>query len=970
MKSPSKENAKIEAKLGIQLPDNLQEVASDTDLKLLFDFVPMETMIHPIRARNNQYRKYIMRLGKLSKNSLRVQRQMRPIAIELYKAGDPSYVSMGNNIAKIFLLDTEITLKSLLGDKENWPQIQKYDIEQMAAFAGKCQEVFKEEGFSFRLDILWFSFKLLQIPIAEDIKQGVNREMTTRWQALKQDENKKEADSTPTDLPVEKPDPSLEEKVLQEDKTEIAEGNAAEESGPASDEITKPAAAEPLPEETWYVGKINIIDNFYNFVPLGTWDGKEYVALSEEDLSSLLPNSQQYQNINLSYTYPDQKFMEEHFHENDLVFLRFTQDDLLENKDGRGNLRATGCRMACVDAIKNGKLRFGDELGLYTLLPKSCLQDPLTQNSIVRIRDSHIYKGEKVLLRLASGQVAGPYIIFHSNRYGYYLQPNVPDTQYLLEVYEASALQAVTIMPADGTLASRQEKNSWDIYQLLPKSQTHTVDLMPVDALLLSLGKLGEPDGLTSQQIREFLNRQKDALFANVPQTIGEKRIARIEDLLQQAENTQQVNDKVGAFLYTYLVRQKNQDWVKRFIADFSKAYPEVKKVQAPAPKLGTDKQKNLEAMAKWVAKMPGSSMTTTQLLDYLVSCVQKERPLYGRNVILNLFICLTQGFLTVFSGAPGSGKTSICNIMAKVLGLTQFDKRLGTQNVVGTLNRYIPVSVERGWTSKRDFIGYYNPLTKAFEESNRDIFESLRLLDAEQQIDLHQYPFVFLLDEANLSPMEYYWADFMNVCDDPKESHTLNLGNGYSIHVPETLRFVATINNDHTTETLSPRLIDRAWIISLPENEYVPRMGRGLTEQDCMPISWAQLQNVFGVAPRENSNFSRVEQGIYDSLKERLQEQNIRLSTRIDTAIHEYWRAASRVMEKENDSKPGIIALDYAVAQKILPKLSGNGAEYEMFLQTLRDECFRNHLRQSAALLDRMIAYGNRRMKFYQFFQ
>ncbi len=36
MKSPSKENAKIEAKLGIQLPDNLQEVASDTDLKLLF----------------------------------------------------------------------------------------------------------------------------------------------------------------------------------------------------------------------------------------------------------------------------------------------------------------------------------------------------------------------------------------------------------------------------------------------------------------------------------------------------------------------------------------------------------------------------------------------------------------------------------------------------------------------------------------------------------------------------------------------------------------------------------------------------------------------------------------------------------------------------------------------------------------------------------------------------------------------
>lgn len=587
MKSPSKDNAKIEAKLGIQLPDNLQEVASDTDLKLLFDFVPMETMIHPIRARNNQYRKYIMRLGKLSKNSLRVQRQMRPIAIELYKAGDPSYVSMGNNIAKIFLLDTEITLKTLLGEKENWPQIQKYDIEQMSAFAGRCQEIFKEEGFSFRLDILWFSFKLLQIPIAEDIKQGVNREMTTRWQALKQDETKKETDSTSADLLAEKTAPSLEEKATQGDKNEIAEGNAAEETVPASNEITKPAAVESLPEGTWYVGKINIIDNFYNFVPLGTWDGKEYTALSEEALSTLLPNSQQYQNINLSYTYPDQKFMEERFHENDLIFLRFTQGDLLENKDGRGNLRATGCRMVCVDAIKNGELRFGDELGLYTLLPESSLQDPLTQNSVVRIRDPHVYKGEKVLLRLTSGQAAGPYIIFHSNRYGYYLQPNVPDTQYLLDVYDGAALQAVTITPAEGTLASRQEKNSWEVYQLLPKSQTHTVDLIPDDALLQSLGKLGEKEGVSAQQLREFLERQKYALFTDVPQTISEKRIARIESLLQQAENTQQVNDKVGAFLYTYLVRQKNKDWVKQFIADFSQAHPEVKKSSAPSSQVG-----------------------------------------------------------------------------------------------------------------------------------------------------------------------------------------------------------------------------------------------------------------------------------------------------------------------------------------------------------------------------------------------
>ena len=73
------------------------------------------------------------------------------------------------------------------------------------------------------------------------------------------------------------------------------------------------------------------------------------------------------------------------------------------------------------------------------------------------------------------------------------------------------------------------------------------------------------------------------------------------------------------------------------------------------------------------------------------------------------------------------------------------------------------------------------------------------------------EYGFIILLDEANLSPMEYYWSDFMNICDDLGPQSTVNLGENYVFGIPETLHFVATINNDHTTETLSPRLIDRA---------------------------------------------------------------------------------------------------------------------------------------------------------------
>ena len=103
--------------------------------------------------------------------------------------------------------------------------------------------------------------------------------------------------------------------------------------------------------------------------------------------------------------------------------------------------------------------------------------------------------------------------------------------------------------------------------------------------------------------------------------------------------------------------------------------------------------------------------------------------------------------------------------------------------------------------------------------------------------------------------------------------------------------------------------------------------------------------------------------------IRARLAEQNIYLSMRIELAIRRYWKVASRLMEPEDHIRPGIIALDWAVAQKILPKLSGNGAEYEKWLIQFRDDCAGNRMVQSAALLDQILQWGNRRMKFFQFF-
>lgn len=154
-----------------------------------------------------------------------------------------------------------------------------------------------------------------------------------------------------------------------------------------------------------------------------------------------------------------------------------------------------------------------------------------------------------------------------------------------------------------------------------------------------------------------------------------------------------------------------------------------------------------------------GSSSDPKVLLD---SLVQRIDECYGRdmdkNDVANVLICLTQSYITTFAGLPGTGKTSLVNILAEILGL----KNNGAK-------RFVEVPVEKGWTSYKDFIGYYNPFSKTLEKSNPAAFDALALLSNECEQGLSESevaPFLFLLDEANLSSIEHYWSPFLRVCD------------------------------------------------------------------------------------------------------------------------------------------------------------------------------------------------------------
>jgi hypothetical protein len=369
--------------------------------------------------------------------------------------------------------------------------------------------------------------------------------------------------------------------------------------------------------------------------------------------------------------------------------------------------------------------------------------------------------------------------------------------------------------------------------------------------------------------------------------------------------------------------------------------------------------------------KSPGTDIAREfSSAEECIKSIQEELKRYDHNEIANILICLSQGFLTVFAGKPGTGKTSFCERFAKVCGLdTSADNSEHT--------RFIELSVEKGWDSKRDFIGYYNPINKSFDQTNGLVYPALKLLSQEQQNGISDYPFFIMLDEANLSPMEYYWSEFINVCDFDN-NRAIDLGDSESCRIPNTLRFMATINYDSTTENLSPRLLDRAWVIDLDNEIDYDELYDDNIENASKMLSFAVMNEYFGAnLPFDKQMDSQISKVVTSETMAKLDKiydickPYLSISPRVRKSILKYCYIANE--KKLFDSNNINIALDYAISQRVLPLINGYGTgdnRYKTeFLDKLMETCNSYSLDKCCKILRQIISSGNNNMNYYNYF-
>lgn len=281
---------------------------------------------------------------------------------------------------------------------------------------------------------------------------------------------------------------------------------------------------------------------------------------------------------------------------------------------------------------------------------------------------------------------------------------------------------------------------------------------------------------------------------------------------------------------------------------------------------------------------------------------------------------------------------------------------RVEQQEVIDTLPNHTVVPVRPDWTDHRGLLGYFNPLIRRYEKTPFlelvmaacDEFQKAKTEGREPA------PFFAVLDEMNLARVEHYFSDLLSCMESGAPLHLhdeLSLEAGQidegvaiprELPLPPNLFVTGTVNVDETTYMFSPKVLDRAFTIELNEVDL-----QSYTTLDAHQTSESvlDLDKFWGLAgawrkpePEDWCELGGLDGGQYQQwlvdLNQLLKGEGRHFGYRVANEISRFVLLAMKQVVKANNA--ATVAFDFAVLEKVLPKLNGTQQELHELLRKL----------------------------------
>ena len=317
------------------------------------------------------------------------------------------------------------------------------------------------------------------------------------------------------------------------------------------------------------------------------------------------------------------------------------------------------------------------------------------------------------------------------------------------------------------------------------------------------------------------------------------------------------------------------------------------------------------ERFADYKIQNYGNSFNLEELVEMFRNFAASQLRLYYKTEMIRLFIsALASTKLVILQGISGTGKTSLAYAWGKFL---KHDSCVA--------------SVQPSWRDRSELFGYFNEFTKKFNET--DILKEL--YEAGYSDDIH----TVILDEMNISRVEYYFAEMLSILEMPNQdewivevvssgwpSDPIHLKNG-KLKIPPNCWYIGTINNDDSTFMVTDKVYDRAMPIDINEKGQVFEP-ENVPAQD---INYSYLNGLFKDAITGNP----MHQEVLDKVEA------------MDDYVIQHFRIAfgNRIVAHMKKFVPVYVAcggdevdgVDYFIAKKILRKFE------QLNISFIRDE-------------------------------